>query len=106
MHYTEYMVEKTDNIVLEHLRYMRKGIDDIREDVRDVKLRLTHVEENLAMMNRRIDRVESRLERVERRLDLVEAQCDRVSIFKSDNIDYGKLRGAWRDHNSGNLASP
>ena len=32
------MNEKPDNIVLEHLRYMRKGIDDIREDVRDVKL--------------------------------------------------------------------
>jgi chromosome segregation ATPase len=73
MHYTEYMAEKTDNIVLEHLRYMRRGIDDIREDIRDVKLRLTHVEENLAMMNRRMDRVESRLERIEKRLDLVDA---------------------------------
>ena len=44
---------------------MRRGIDDIREDIRDLKLRLTHVEE--------MDRVESRLERIEKRLDLVEA---------------------------------
>ena len=65
------MTDKPDNIVLEHLRYMRKGIDDIRDDVRDSKLRLTHVEENLAMLNRRMDRFESRLERIEKRLDLV-----------------------------------
>ena len=67
------MTEETDNIVLEHLRHIRKGVDDVREDTRDLKLRLTHVEENLAMMNWRMDRFESRMDRVEKRLELVDA---------------------------------
>jgi len=65
------MTADPDNLVLEHLRHIRKTVDVGPEDLHDLKIRLTHIEENLAMANRRLDRVESRLERIERRLDLV-----------------------------------
>lgn len=50
----------------EHLRHIRKSVEETREDVRETKLRMTHVEENLAMGNRK-------LERIERSLDLAGA---------------------------------
>jgi hypothetical protein len=65
------MTETPENLVLEHLRYIRKSVDELRDDLREVKLRLIHVEENLAMANRSADGVESRSERTERRLELV-----------------------------------
>lgn len=65
------MTADPDNLVLEHLRHIRKAVDVSREDLHDLKIGLSHIEENLAMANRRLDRVESRLERIERRLDLV-----------------------------------
>ena len=67
------MTDETANLILEHLRYLRGGMDALREDVRNVKIRLTHVEEGMAGVNRRIDRIEDRLDRIERRLDLTDA---------------------------------
>jgi chromosome segregation ATPase len=79
------MVDDTANLVLEHLRYIRGAIDELRADVRETKERLTAVELGLAGLRRevvilaetqahtnaRIDRLATRLERIERRLDLV-----------------------------------
>jgi archaellum component FlaC len=45
----------------------------LKEDVRDVKIRMTSVEEGLAGVNRRLDRIEDRVKHIETRLDLVGA---------------------------------
>jgi len=49
-----------------------KIIEPMRDDVRDLKVRVTAVEEGLAGVNRRIDRLEARQDRIERRLELVD----------------------------------
>jgi len=49
-----------------------KIIEPMRDDVRDLKVRVTAVEEGLAGVNRRIDRLEARLDRIDRRLELVD----------------------------------
>ena len=74
----------SDNLVLEHLRYIRGGIDVLRDDMRDTKHRLTTLElqvanlastqaGNYASVSIRLDRVEDRLDRIERRLEIVPA---------------------------------
>jgi hypothetical protein len=74
----------SDNLVLEDLRYIRGGLDALRQDMRDVKHRLTTLEvqvTNLASPESshyaglaiRMDRADDRLDRIERRLDLVPA---------------------------------
>jgi hypothetical protein len=71
------MAEEPSNIVLEHLRALRTGVDALQIDMRDVKGRLTSLEASVANLHvdfagqsARIDRVESRLERIENRLTL------------------------------------
>ncbi len=49
-----------------------KIIEPMRDDVRDLKVRVTAVEEALAGVNRRIDRLEAWQDRTERRLELVD----------------------------------
>ncbi|UPY36135.1 hypothetical protein [Sediminicoccus sp. KRV36] len=44
----------SDNLVLEHLRYIRAEIGELREDVREVKARLTAVELGLAAVRREL----------------------------------------------------
>ena len=66
------MDEKTDNLVLEHLRHIRGAVDDTREDMREVKSRLGLLEQQYAIISGRLDRLTDRVERIERRLDLVE----------------------------------
>jgi ubiquinone biosynthesis protein UbiJ len=77
--------QQPDNLVLEHLRYLRASIDGLRTDVQELKERQTAVElglvglrrelvsvaETVAHTNARIDRLTTRIERIERRLDLV-----------------------------------
>ena len=74
----------SDNLVLEHLRYPRGGLDAPREDMRDVKHRLTTLEiqvthlastesSHYAGLAIRMDRTDDRLDRIERRLDIVPA---------------------------------
>lgn len=74
------MAENVDSIVLEHLRHIRKGVDDLRLDMADLKSRGTAMEilmgqivNLLAAQSARMDRIEERLGRVERRLELAEA---------------------------------
>lgn len=74
----------SDNLALEHLRYIRGGLDALRDDMRDTKHRLTTLEFQVANLastqasyyanvSLRLDRVEDRLDRIERRLDIVPA---------------------------------
>lgn len=59
--------------LFDHLRYLRGGIDGLREDMREVKTRLGILESQYASMSSRLDRLDARVERIERRLDLADA---------------------------------
>ncbi len=67
-------------MLLEQLRFIRFGVDALRETVADHGVRLSAIEEHtgqelvqLAGLDRRIDDFDAHLARIERRLDLVEA---------------------------------
>jgi hypothetical protein len=76
------MTGETENLILEHLRLLRSGQEELLSEVSEIKKRLTTIDGSLALvrtdiaqlhtmyagLNRRMDRVE----RIERRLDLVE----------------------------------
>jgi hypothetical protein len=74
------MPQDTDSVVLEHLRHIRKAVDELRLDMIDVKARMTGVEgtlghmmTQLGVLSGRSDRLEERMARIERRLDLVDS---------------------------------
>ena len=67
------MTVETENLVLEHLRYIRGAVDALREDNREIKTRLGILEQQYASMSNRIDRIEGRLDRIEKRLELADA---------------------------------
>ena len=67
------MDQDVANIMLEHLKHLRKGQDAMREDIHDLKVRTSAIEQGIGVIHNRIDRVEVRLERIEKRLDLVNA---------------------------------
>ena len=71
------MADNVDNLVLEHLRYLRKGQDALTEDVKMLILRMGSVERSLSahgvaevQQNSEIDRLRIRVDRIERRLEL------------------------------------
>ena len=75
------MNEKTENLVLEHLRHIRDQVDRTAEDMLEVKQRIGRLEQEVAGLHSdfanlsvRMDRVDARLERVERRLELTPAE--------------------------------
>lgn len=61
-----------DNIVLVYLRRLSEQMEAVREDNREIKVRLSILEQQMASVVTRLDRVELRLDRIERRMDLVE----------------------------------
>jgi len=63
----------SDNIVLEHLRHIRAAVDNMRDDMREVKGRLGILESQYANLSNRLDRVDGRIERIEKRLNLTDA---------------------------------
>jgi hypothetical protein len=74
------MATDADNLILEHLRHIRKAVDELRLDMSDVKARMTAVKVTMgqivsliATQSGRMDRIDDRLGRVERRLDLADA---------------------------------
>ncbi len=81
------MTDETANLILEHLRAMRRDIADMRADDGEIKRRLSQLEAgqadiikilgNLAAAdaNQQLsaDRLGERLDRIERRLDLQDA---------------------------------
>jgi tetrahydromethanopterin S-methyltransferase subunit G len=78
------MTENVENLVLEHLRHIRGRVDQIADDMKDVKLRLSTLESSMSLVRREIligdetgarqqasiDRIMDRLDRIERRLEL------------------------------------
>jgi archaellum component FlaC len=52
-----------DNIVPEHLRYIGGAIDDVRDDIREIKQRVGNLENQYANMSNRLDRMDVRIER-------------------------------------------
>lgn len=64
---------ETENLVLELLRRIRTSVDDMREDIRELKVRTSAIEMQTATLSGRMDRFDERLARIERRLELTEA---------------------------------
>jgi DNA repair ATPase RecN len=74
------MSGEVDNLVLEHLRYIRSAVDENNHKLTDLTFRVSMLESNVAGLlgqyahvSARIDRVDTRLEKIERRLGLIEA---------------------------------
>lgn len=75
---------ETENIVLAHLRHIRDRVDQIADDMADVKLRMTNLESAMTLVKREVvfgeetdarqqvtlDKLATRIERIERRLEL------------------------------------
>lgn len=71
------MQEKTENIVLEHLKAIRKDLYDLKEGQRLTNERLSGIEHhqagfhvNINNQSEEIEALKTRLEQVEKRLDL------------------------------------
>ena len=67
------MTDEVGNLVLEHLRAMRREVSELRLDMGEVKSRMTSVEMQLATLNGRVDRFDERFARIELRLELADA---------------------------------
>lgn len=67
------MSDNTENLVLEHLKHIRRVVDVMHNDMRDLKFRVGQMEETLMHHTRRMDNIDDRLTRIETRLDLVNA---------------------------------
>jgi archaellum component FlaC len=79
------MTENVESLVLDHLRHIRGRVDQIGEDIQDLKHRMsslesamvgvkreiTHGDETDARQQVSIDRLLERVERIERRLELL-----------------------------------
>jgi hypothetical protein len=67
------MAGEPDNVLLEYMRRFDRKLNDLIDDVRELKIRMTSVVVGLAGVNRRLDRMEARVERIERRVELTDA---------------------------------
>jgi hypothetical protein len=73
------MTDETNNVVLEHLRHIRKAVDAMQLDIIDLKSRVSAIEQIqgqllilLGGLGQRMDRFDERFSRIERRLNLVD----------------------------------
>ena len=78
--------EELASVTLEHLRHIRARVDQIADDVGELKLRLSNVEAGMTRIRRDVlqadetdirqqitlDKLAARVERIEHRLDLVD----------------------------------
>ena len=78
------MTENTENSVLEHLRHIRNRIDQIADDMSDLKQRVSGIETSKVLVKREIshsdetdarqqvtlDKIIERIQRIEKRLEL------------------------------------
>lgn len=74
------MPDNVENLILEHLRAIRAGIDRTETKLSELVLRVAAVESHLGPMlgeivavNERLDHQSQRIDRIERRLHLVDA---------------------------------
>jgi hypothetical protein len=79
------MSDNVENIVLEHLRHIRSRVDQIADDMTDLKLRMSslesamvsvkhevaHGDETDARQQVTLDKLAERIQRIERRLELL-----------------------------------
>ena len=79
-------LHNVESLVLEHLRHIRARVDQIADDVSDLKLRMSSVETGIVQMRRDVlqadetdirqqitlDKLVTRVERIEQRLNLVD----------------------------------
>jgi outer membrane murein-binding lipoprotein Lpp len=79
------MNEDVENLVLEHLRHIRGRVDQIADDVGDLKQRMSSLESAMNLVRREValgdetdarqqitlDKLNARIERIERRLELL-----------------------------------
>jgi|KBSMisStandDraft_5_1062788.scaffolds.fasta_scaffold5095262_1 chromosome segregation ATPase len=86
------MADQPDNIVLEHLRHIRKVLDKLESDVADLKPRILgfettmghvmaqigHLQVQIAGQTGRIDRIEGRLDQIEGGVEKIEGRLDRI----------------------------
>lgn len=66
----------TDNIILEHLKHIRKAVDGHTEELQDIKMRLSSVEQSTALLHFDIAQVNSRLDGFDRRLGKIETRLE------------------------------
>ena len=78
------MTDNVENSIVEHLRHIRGRVDQIAEDMTDIKHRMTSLEAGMALVKREVaagddtdarqqvslDRLVQRIERIEKRLEL------------------------------------
>ena len=76
--------EELASLTLEHLRHIRARVDQIADDVSDLKLRMSGIETAMLLVKREVahgdetdirqqitlDKLTARIERIERRLEL------------------------------------
>ena len=79
------MADTQQNLVLEHLRHIRARVDQIAEDVSELKLRMSGLEHGFVSIKRDVadgvdtdarqqvtlDKLSERIARIERRLELI-----------------------------------
>jgi hypothetical protein len=66
------MTETSDEF-MEHLLHIRSPIDDMRQDMRELRRPLGALENRYPSMSCQLDCIGSRIERIERRLNLTDA---------------------------------
>jgi hypothetical protein len=59
-----------DNIILEHLKHIRRKVDNTANDIIDLKERVSNLESGQISHQRSLDRLSERVGRIEDRLDL------------------------------------
>lgn len=78
------MTDNVENLILEHLRTLRSKIDQIADDVREIKQRVVtlesgqgvitqqigHLQQSIAGQQVSFDRLTERVERLEKRLEI------------------------------------
>jgi len=78
------MSDNVENIVLEHLRHIRSRVDQIADDMIDLKHRMSSLESSMVMVKREVahgdetdarqqvalDKIIERIQRIENRLEI------------------------------------
>lgn len=78
------MAENVENLILEHLRHIRGRVDQIAEDMNDLKHRMSGLETTMVLVKREVasgdetdarqqvslDKIVERIQRIEKRLEL------------------------------------
>ena len=74
------MADNIENLILEQFRRLDQRLENIENDMGDIKMRIHAVEDHVSTLvmsvtgiNHRLDRIENRVSRIEKRLDLTDA---------------------------------